>query len=358
MRKLQVKDLHPGMITAEDIYSIDGQLVLPKKVILSEKRIQKLESFGIFSIRIEDAVVPAQELLPEEEPSYNERIKMSPEFREFKKNFESNVETLHAALNQIVEKNSEFDSENLLSQTLSLMGNAKSSIGLMDMLINMRDYDDSTYAHCINAALICNIFAGWMHLSSSEILTATSCGLFHDIGKMKVPEEILKKPGKLTPREFNVIKRHPLDGYNLLDQAGLGEEIKDAALMHHEKCDGSGYPYGFRADKIPYFAKMVTIVDIYDAMTSRRVYRDAICPFDVIEQFEQDGFDKYDTDLILTFLKNVSNSFIGQRVRLNNGVEGEVVFIPTEHLSRPTIKCHNNFIDLAVHKDIRIASVI
>jgi putative nucleotidyltransferase with HDIG domain len=197
-----------------------------------------------------------------------------------------------------------------------------------------------------------------MHLSSSEILTATSCGLFHDIGKMKVPEEILKKPGKLTPREFNVIKRHPLDGYNLLDQAGLGEEIKDAALMHHEKCDGSGYPYGFRADKIPYFAKMVTIVDIYDAMTSRRVYRDPICPFDVIEQFVQDGFDKYDTDLILTFLKNVSNSFIGQRVRLNNGVEGEVVFIPTEHLSRPTIKCHNNFIDLTVHKDIRIASVI
>lgn len=359
MKKIQVKDLRPGMVTAEDIYSIDGQLVLAKKVILVDKNIEKLDSFGIYSIKVEDKAVSVDKSMNEVPPSYSERVRSKPEFIEFKESFESHVDMLQTGLNQIVESNSNFDAENLVSQTLTLMDNVGHSVNLMDMLINMRDYDDSTYAHCINAAIISNIFAGWLNLSKEDRVLATSCGLFHDIGKIKVPESILKKPGPLTKAEFEAIKRHPLDGYNILDAAGLGEEVKNAALMHHEKCDGSGYPYGFTRDKISFFAKMITIVDIYDAMTSKRVYRDPICPFDVIEEFEREGFDKYDTDMILTFLRNVSNSFIGFRVRLNNGLEGEVVFIHPEHLSRPTIKCANNkFIDLSVHKDIKITTII
>ena len=115
-----------------------------------------------------------------------------------------------------MESNSGFDAENLLSQTLVLIGEGQaSSINMMDMLLNMRDYDDSTYAHSINSAIICNIFAGWLNLSKDERILATSCGLFHDVGKLKVPETILKKPGALTKTEFEAIKRHPLDGYNL-----------------------------------------------------------------------------------------------------------------------------------------------
>lgn len=359
MKKIQVKDLRPGMVTAEDIYSIDGQLILGKKVILIDKNIEKLDSFGIYSIKIEDNVVSVVPAMNDVPPSYNERIRQKPEFLAFKESFESHVDMLQTGLNQIVESNSNFDAENVVSQTLTFIDNIDHSVNLMDMLLNMRDYDDSTYAHCVNAAIISNIFAGWLNLSKEDRATATSCGLFHDIGKIKVPESILKKPGPLTKAEFDAIKRHPLDGYNILDAAGLGEEIKNAALMHHEKCDGSGYPYGFTRDKISFFSKMITIVDIYDAMTSKRIYRDPICPFDVIEEFEKEGYDKYDTDMILTFLRNVTNSFIGFRVRLNNGLEGEVVFVHPEKLSRPTIKCTNNkFIDLSVHKDMKITTII
>ncbi|MBQ8198667.1 MAG: HD-GYP domain-containing protein [Lachnospiraceae bacterium] len=359
MKKLQVKDLRPGMVTAEDIYSIDGQLILGKKIILNDKNIEKLDSFGIYSIKVEDKAVSVDESMNDAPPSYSERVRSTPEFLEFKSNFESHVDMLQAGLNQIVEPNSNIDAANLVSQTLTLMDNVGNSVNLMDMLINMRDYDDSTYAHCVNAAMICNIFAGWLNLSKDDRVLATTCGLFYDIGKIKIPENILKKPGPLTKAEFEAVKRHPLDGYNILDAAGLSEEVKNAALMHHEKCDGSGYPYGFGRDKISFFAKMITIVDIYDAMTSKRVYRDPICPFDVIESFEKEGFDKYDPDMILTFLRNVSNSFIGFRVRLNNGLEGEVVFIHPEQLSRPTIKCGDNkFIDLSVHKNIKITAII
>lgn len=359
MKKVQVKDLRPGMITAEDIYSIDGQLILGKNVVLMDNSIEKLDSFGIYSIKVEDRIVSPVRTVTETSPSYSDRLHSKPGFIAFKKNFEAHVSLLQTGLNQIVESNSNFDAANLVSQTLTLMDNIDNSVNLMDMLINMRDYDDSTYAHCVNAAIISNIFAGWLNLSREERVIATSCGLFHDIGKIRVPESVLKKPGALTPAEFEAIKRHPLDGYNILDAAGLGEEIKNAALMHHEKCDGSGYPYGLSHDRISFFAKLITIVDIYDAMTSRRIYREPICPFDVIEEFEKEGFDKYDTGMILTFLRNVTNSFIGFRVRLNNGLEGEVVFVHPEHLSRPTIKCANNrFLDLSAYKDMKITAII
>ena len=103
---------------------------------------------------------------------------------------------------------------------------------------------------------------------------------------------------------------------------------------------------------------MVTIVDIYDAMTSNRCYRNPLCPYSVIEAFEQDGFQKYDPELYLEFLRHIGTSFIGERILLNNGLEGEVVFVNPSYLSRPTIKCCNKFLDLAANQNIKITSII
>lgn len=360
MKKILVRDLQPGMITAEDIYAINGQLIVPKKVILTERTIEKLITFAVYSIRVEEEMASVTVAASASaQSSYVDRVKASPEFAAFRSNFEKNVDTLRTGMNRIVDLNSNMDAENLLSQTLSLIEDSKGgSISLMDMLLSMREIDDSTYAHCISVSMICNILAGWLNMSQDDRVLATSCGLFADIGKTRIPESILTKSGSLSRAEFEAIKRHTIDGYNILDKAGLSEEVKNAALMHHEKNDGSGYPYGFTGDKISRFAKLVTVADIYDAMTSPRAYRGAFCPFDVISQFEDEGFEKYDADIILTFLRNISNSFIGQRVRLDNGLEGEVIFIHPEKLSRPTIKCGDKFVDLAQHKNVKIVSVI
>jgi len=358
MKKIQVKDLRPGMVTAEDIYSIDGQLVLGKKVILIDKNIEKLDSFGIYSIKVEDKTVSVDSSMNDAPPSYSERVRSNPDFIEFKENFESHVDMLQTGLNQIVESNSNFDAANLVSQTLTFMDDIGHSVSLMDMLINMRDYDDSTYAHCVNAAIISNIFAGWLNLSKEDRVTATSCGLFHDIGKIKVPESILKKPGPLTKAEFEAIKRHPLDGYNILDAAGLGEEVKNAALMHHEKCDGTGYPLGVQADKIDRYAKAVAIADVYDAMTSARIYRGSMCPFRVIEIFETEGLQKYDPEYILIFLENIVNTYLHNEVRLSNGETGTVVFINKHLLSKPVIKQGEKFLDLSKEPDLHIDAIL
>lgn len=359
MKKVLLSDLKNGMITAEDVISLDGQLVVPKGIALTENLIARIFSFDIFSIRVEDEILTTNLDIPAgSEMSYAQKVKSSPEFAVFQKDFKENVDRLEFAFNSLIEKNTEFDPTVILEETLKMINHRSSPTGIMDLMLNMQEYDDCTYAHSLNVAMICNIFAGWLHFSPEDRVLATACGLFHDIGKLKIPHEIISKPGKLTPAEFRIIKTHPLHSYKLISQFQLSDEIKNAALMHHERCDGSGYPYGFTFDKITRFAKLVAIADVYEAMTSNRSYREALCPFYVITHFENDGLLKYDPGFLLTFLENVVNTFLNQKVRLSNGIEGSIIYINPIALSKPTVQVGEKFIDLKLLDNVEITSII
>ncbi|MCR5654122.1 MAG: HD-GYP domain-containing protein, partial [Lachnospiraceae bacterium] len=337
MRKLLVSDLKNGMITGEDVFSTSGQLVVPKGVALTQNLIARMISFNVFSIRIEDEALETVVEKLDEQRSYVDRLKNSQEFLTFKKDYSHAMDNVEFGLNALIARNEDYDPRTLLDSTMDLISSRKGSGSIMDMILNMHDFDDCTYSHSINVAMICNIFADWLRFSEEERNLATACGLFHDIGKLNMPKEIINKPGKLTNEEYRIIKTHPLESYKLLSELDLPEEIKNAALMHHERCDGSGYPYGFTGDKISKMAKLVAIADVYDAMTSNRSYRDALCPFTVITTFEDDGLQKYDPKFLLTFLENVVNTFVNQTVRLSNGLEGRIIFINPVSLTRPTI---------------------
>ena len=158
-----------------------------------------------------------------------------------------------------------------------------------------------------------------------------------------LPSGILRKPSKLTTDEFEIVKTHTIEGFHFLNRFNtIPQPVKNAALMHHEKCDGSGYPYGITGMEIDKFSKIVTIADIFDAMTSERVYRSAMCPFSVIKFFEDDGIQKYDMKYMLTFLENVANSYLNHTDTLSNGMEGNVIFINQGSYSRPVIRTNNN----------------
>ena len=166
----------------------------------------------------------------------------------------------------------------------------------------------------------------------------TLCGLFHDIGKVQIPDEILNKPGKYTDEEFALIQQHPVTSYNLLRYLSIDERIKKAALMHHERCDGSGYPQKLKADQIDDFAEIIAIADVYDAMTAARSYRSPLCPFQAIDMFEKDGLQLYSPKYILTFLNRIANTYQNNRVLLNNGQSANIVMINAKHLTRPMIQ--------------------
>ncbi len=351
-------ELEPGMITAQDVFTPTGQLLVPDNTILNNITINKLKLYNISNVAIrEEAPPPAPQPTPDS--SYSEKIKSSEEFKKFKELYTDNIDRFHNTINEIVTKNEPINPTTLLKQTASILSTSSTTLHIFDMLHNMREFDDSTYAHCLNVSLICGVIGKWLHMSQEDINMLSLCGMLHDIGKLTTPEHILMKPGKLTNDEYAIMKQHVKEGYNYLKTQKIDARVKEACLFHHERCDGSGYPYGLTGDKIPEFAKIVSIADVYDAMTARRVYRGPVCPFKVIRVFEDEGYSKYDPKYLLPFLENVVASYMNNTVSLSNGELGEIIMINQHYLSRPVVRCQNNkFIDLSQNGDIEILEIV
>lgn len=360
MKRLSITQLVPGMTVAEDVYDLDHELLIQKGTILTDKLITKLDLYGILTIFAEDIIQPVRpaEDSTDTELSYSERIKSSPEFQLFKTDFENDVELFRENMNLVIQKNTSLDVNTLLKNTMAIVANHSGSISILDMLQNMREYDDSTYTHSLNVALICNILAGWLKLSDEKVELATACGLFHDIGKLLIPYSIISKPGKLSEEEFATIKKHPTLGYQLLLSQDVDDHVKNAALMHHERSDGSGYPLKLKGNQIDPYARIVAIADVYDAMTAARCYRGPLCPFRVIEMFEAEGFQKYDVSILLPFLENVVNSCLQNRCLLSDGRKGTIIYINKDKLSRPVVQCGGGYVNLADQPDLEIVRLL
>lgn len=357
MKRVRTAELRPGMKTAEDVYSYNNQMIMPKGTVLDDKMITRLEFYSVLAIRVSEDGDVTEEYSSPEETSHSNSIKASKEFREFERSFLKNTEALKDSM-QVISQGGPIDTPELVNSITSLIAPNMTSISVFDMLHNMRQYDDFTYMHSMNVALICNVFAKWLKMSEKDIEIVTLGGLLHDIGKLKIPDNIMRKPDKLTPAEYNIIKTHSLQGYNILKDQNVDESIKQCALMHHERCDGTGYPFGVTGDKINSYAKIVAIADVYDAMTAARIYRGPLCPFKVIGIFESEGLQKYDSHYILTFLEHVASTYMNTRVKLNNGEEGNVVFMNRSQYSKPMIQCGDKFIDLSKETDLFIETFV
>ena len=174
-----------------------------------------------------------------------------------------------------------------------------------------------------------------------------------------IPLEIIKKPSHLTPEEYEEVKKHARYGAEILEKQPLDKRVIRAALMHHERCDGSGYPMGLKDAEIDDFAKIIAIADVYDAMTANRCYRKGLCPFEVIATFEKEGLVKYDSRYILTFLNRIIDTYICNSVLLNDGTCGKIVLMNQKALSRPVIHTMTNeYIDLTKHPELYIQAII
>lgn len=365
-KKIKLPYLKPGMKIADDVYNSEAQLILPKGTVVTEKAINRLSMYSIstVSIILEDNVVLPQEAF-EQAPvrssvpmTHSEKIQSSEAFIKYNEAFSEAKDSLTHSLNDIADRNAQVDVDKMFETTADILQHADTSYQVFDMLHNMRHFDDSTYAHSLNVSIICNIMGKWLNMPEDDIKVLTVAGLMHDIGKLLMPAEIITKPGKLTPEEYTIIKQHPKRGYELLASQNLDPRISYSALFHHEKCDGSGYPFGIDATKIPPFAKIVCIVDIYEAMTADRVYRKGICPFEVIRQFEAEGYQKYDTKYILTFLKGIAQTYMHETVLLSNGEQGEIVMINDSALSKPMLHTKDRFIDLSKEPELKIQQIL
>lgn len=357
IKKILTSQAVPGMIVAVDVYTKDNHLIIAKETPLTDKIITRLVFYSIIELSVYSAPEKVGEDPLQDAATYYENIKKSEAFQRFHLAYRNTVLQLKSTLDSFVKGEKDLETEKLLDETRGILGQCTSNIELFNMLHCMRQYDDTTYIHSLNVAIICNIIGKWLDFAQKDLEVLTLCGLLHDLGKLMIPAGIITKPAKLTDDEFRTVKTHTIRGYNLLKGKQIDSRIKHSALMHHERCDGSGYPYGFYGEQIDPFAKLVSIADVYDAMTCARVYRGPLCPFDVVTIFESEGYSKYDPKFIMTFLEGITQTYIHNTVKLNNGVAGEIIFINKMELSRPIIKSGEQFIDLTKRRELQITSL-
>ncbi|WMJ85306.1 HD-GYP domain-containing protein [Anaerocolumna sp. MB42-C2] len=354
-KRITVKQATPGMVAGEDIYNYNNQLVISEGTTLTDKIITRLKFYSIndFSIILEDVKKPTMK-----DASHSQMTRESIEFKQFSSSFMEALPVFKGELNKIEAKDTTLDINGLIKHTTQILSKSRNGIHVFDMLHCMREFDDLTYVHSINVALIANVFGHWLKLPEKDIDILTASGLLHDIGKLTLPSEIINKQDSLTASEYSTVKTHTVKGYQILKNKDVDLRIKYTALMHHERCDGSGYPNGFHGSEIDSFAKIIAIADVYDAMTSARVYRPALCPFEALSLFEAEGLQKFDPHYIMTFLQEIVQSYVGKRVRLSDQTVGEIRLINNHYLSKPIVQVGNRFIDLSKEHKLIIEAII
>ena len=371
-------DAEEGMELSRDVILNDGSVLLTKGTVLNLDLISRISGHHILEISVYDkteadsaidnrtissisAVDGAKEAAKaadDENTKYYETVRNSEEFKTFEEHYNEHIDTFKDDLKKLISSDDEVNTKSLVKNTIDIVAESNNSLQLFDMLHAMRDVDDLTYVHSMNVALIASVIGKWMGYNQEKIKVLTLAGLMHDIGKLLIPEKILNKPGNLTDNEYEIMKKHVNLGYEQVKNKFMPMSVKEAILLHHEKCDGTGYPFGLKSDKIPETAKIIAIADVYDAMTSARVYRGALCPFEVIDTMYKDAFTKFEPEYILPFLKNVASSYINNDVRLSDGRIGKVVLINENALSLPIVQCEDEFIDLSKTRGLTVSAIL
>lgn len=417
--KLSPRELKPGVVTLEAIVTPSGQTLAPAGMELTRQIINRMKLYSVVFAYVdsEDPVVkqileasaPAAPVAPtpvapvpvapvvqapvapvapvtpapvnyarpipvtvepqegekvitykEETQSNSRRMMVSDEFKGFQVDYLLFIEHVKDVFSHVLNTPGyTINTTELIEKMAPLYTSRNTIVELFDMIHQMHSLSDTIYAHCVNVALISRMIGRWLHLEQHDLNILTCSGLLHDIGKLVIPEEVLNKPGKLTDEEFALIKSHPKTGYEILRNQNIDTRIKQAALMHHERYDGTGYPNRLSNEFLSDFAMIVAIADVYDAMTAARSYREPLCPFQVIEKFEQEGFQKYHTQYIFVFLRNVANIYQSNRVMLNDGRSCKIVMLNQNTLSKPIVQFDDgSCFDLSGQRELFITKIL
>lgn len=193
-------------------------------------------------------------------------------------------------------------------------------------MTRLRDEDQYTAEHCLNVCILALIFGRSLGMPEDQMSNLGLCGLLHDVGKIRVPDEILNKPGKLNDKEMVIMRAHAAHGRKLLSASkNMYEGAIEVAYCHHERPDGKGYPQGLAADSISLFSKIISIVDVYDAMTCDRVYASAKPTTEALKILYECRGTQFDENLVLAFIQTIGLYPPGSIVTLKNGCVGLVV---------------------------------
>ncbi len=352
MIKLNMSSIKAGMRLAKSIHSTDGKLLIDAGVPLKDSYIDKLNNLGIEDVFIDFNQATDGELYD---------VFFYDTKREMIKLVEDSLNNTNIC--------SKFDINQLKKLINRLIENLSENQGTMVYLTDIRNIDAYTFGHSINVCVFALMMGIVLNLNSQDLLDLGIGALLHDIGKIVVSQNVLNKPGRLDNYEFEEIKTHSLHGYAIINSiAGVSEETCFVVRDHHERYNGTGYPNGLKGDNIHLFPRIVAICDVYDALTSNRVYKNKIAPHFAIEYLISMGNHEFDYELVKIFVKHITVYPVGTLVRFNTGEAAEIIENNEGCPTRPVVSVKydqygnllkgNRVIDLTKHLYINIEKII
>ena len=349
LQKYTIGKVKSGMTVGKDVLTEDGQVILNEGTLLTDKLIN-----GLLFWDVQHVFIKEQPLLYQEKA-----VSVSPIEQKFHNTYDEAIDRIKNAF-ELMKHAKEIPLDDLEEISTLEVFPLLDSVGVVNHLHMVTRQDDYTLHHSVNVAVMCGVLGKWLGYKGRELKELILSGLLHDVGKIQISLSILNKPGKLTEEEMKIMQTHPALGYEMIrDVSGLSANVGYGILQHHERLDGSGYPFKLKGNQIHKFAKIIAVADIYDAMTSDRVYQNKATPFSVVEVMVEEMFNKLDASICSVFLNNVRDYFVGNVVKLSDGRNAEVVYLGQIVGARPTVRTQdNNFIDLERRKDIRIVDLV
>ena len=227
--------------------------------------------------------------------------------------------------------------------------------------INSKSFDNYTYEHSVGVAVYSTLIGIELGLSEKQLENLAEGALLHDLGKSAISNDIIHKPDLLTDKEYEEVKKHTVIGYNMLkDNYDIPSPVKSIIYQHHENEDGTGYPMGVKRDKIYKLAKIVHIADVYDALISKRPYKEAFSPEEAIKYLKNNSGSMFNKKFVDIFISTVPAYPKGILIKLDNGEVGVVIANRKGNVLRPVIQVitTGKVVDLAENKEYRTVKII
>ncbi|MDB5055941.1 MAG: family phosphohydrolase [Bacilli bacterium] len=339
-------ELMEGDLLIEDTYNSYGLHILSASTILDQYEINKLLNHEIDYVEIayRETSVNAMRPARKRDSAVTE------------KKYNLAVDGIKDVFKRAI-ANGKIVDEEVMKNFGPLVDNFKQERDVVSLLLTLNNNDDYTYQHCVQVGILSYYISKWMGSTEEKALIAGKAGYLHDVGKSNISITILNKPAKLSVDEFNEMKKHTLYGYQLISKSLNQPEVAFAALQHHERLDGTGYPLGIKAEKIQPISKIVAVADIYSAMISSRVFQKEKDMLQVLKELHRMSFSEIDPEVCMVFIKNMLPHFIGKKVSLSNGEVGTIIMTNPSDFFRPLIQINENFVDLSSRRELQITKL-
>lgn len=341
MKKIKVTQLVPGMRLAEDIFLPNTNVILiGANKELTVDVIRRIEAMGISEVSITEET---------EEDSKEEKEKQLIPL--LMKNHERAV----SAVEEIIKPSSDYPLEEQVIRGLAddLLAQVEVDSSLLLNLTHLKRYDNYLFSHSVNVAILSILTGEVLGYTREELNRLGAAALLHDIGMMSIKPEIWQKQGSLLPEELEEIKKHPLYGEEILKAGNFPEEILAVVREHHERCDGSGYPYGKQGKEISFKARILGVTDVYDACISFRPHREQMTPQQALEQLLAEK-EKYDPVVLNAFVSVMAIYPIGSLVQLNTGEMAKVIKVRKNNPFRPELRIYFDREGRRLEKPLRL----